>query len=101
MLASPWPRPFSDEDWLFEPKWDGYRMILTFESTTAPGAEGCRDSSGGAVSNPVGLSPLSLSVGWYGCSHMEDDHEAQLQIVDVEIDPDRVIVEMVVWDFSP
>lgn len=29
MLASPWPAPFSNEGWLFEPKWDGIRAILT------------------------------------------------------------------------
>jgi bifunctional non-homologous end joining protein LigD len=29
MLASPWPAPFSDAGWLFEPKWDGVRAILT------------------------------------------------------------------------
>lgn len=31
MLASPWRAPFSDERWLFEPKWDGVRVMLTFD----------------------------------------------------------------------
>jgi bifunctional non-homologous end joining protein LigD len=31
MLATPWREPFSDDEWLFEPKWDGYRVILTFD----------------------------------------------------------------------
>jgi len=26
MLATPGTAPFDDEDWLFEPKWDGYRI---------------------------------------------------------------------------
>ena len=33
MLATPWPRPFSDEGWLFEPKWDGIRGIVTWDGT--------------------------------------------------------------------
>jgi bifunctional non-homologous end joining protein LigD len=28
MLATPWPRPFSDPGWWFEPKWDGMRALL-------------------------------------------------------------------------
>lgn len=71
------------------------------ESTTMPGAEGCRDSSGGAVANPVSLTPLSISTGWYGCSAMSGDVVVQLHIIDVQIGPDRVIVELVVWDFTP
>ena len=70
-------------------------------STAQPGVEGCRASSGGAVDNPVGIVPLALSNGWYGCSHMEDDHEAQLHLILVEADPDRVIVEIIVWDYTP
>lgn len=33
MLATAWQAPFSDDDWLFEPKWDGYRVLLTFDGT--------------------------------------------------------------------
>lgn len=29
MLATPWPAPFSDDDWVFEPKWDGVRALVT------------------------------------------------------------------------
>jgi bifunctional non-homologous end joining protein LigD len=29
MLAVPWKAPFDDEDWLFEPKYDGIRAIAT------------------------------------------------------------------------
>lgn len=35
MLATAWPGPFSDPDWAFEPKWDGYRLNLTFDGTSA------------------------------------------------------------------
>jgi bifunctional non-homologous end joining protein LigD len=28
MLATPWREPFSDDAWLFEPKWDGYRVVV-------------------------------------------------------------------------
>jgi bifunctional non-homologous end joining protein LigD len=31
MLATPWPKPFDDEDWWFEVKWDGYRAIVGAE----------------------------------------------------------------------
>ncbi|MCI0679573.1 MAG: non-homologous end-joining DNA ligase [Actinobacteria bacterium] len=31
MLATPWPKPFDDEDWWFEIKWDGYRAIVSSE----------------------------------------------------------------------
>jgi bifunctional non-homologous end joining protein LigD len=31
MLATPWPKPFDDEDWWFEVKWDGYRAIVGSE----------------------------------------------------------------------
>ncbi|MEE9299220.1 MAG: non-homologous end-joining DNA ligase [Acidimicrobiia bacterium] len=31
MLATSWPAPFSDDDWFFEPKWDGVRVILTHD----------------------------------------------------------------------
>lgn len=27
MLATPWPDPFDDPEWAFEPKWDGVRII--------------------------------------------------------------------------
>jgi hypothetical protein len=70
-------------------------------STAMPGAEGCRDSSGGAVANPVETLVLGLTVGWYGCSHMADGLVAQLHIIDVQLAPDRVIVEIVIWDFTP
>ncbi len=33
MLATPWERPFADPGWSFEPKWDGYRAILTWDGT--------------------------------------------------------------------
>jgi bifunctional non-homologous end joining protein LigD len=29
MLATQWRTPFSADDWFFEPKWDGYRLIAT------------------------------------------------------------------------
>lgn len=35
MLASPWPEPFSDPDWLFEVKWDGIRALLYWDGTAA------------------------------------------------------------------
>ena len=31
MLATPWPAPFADEDWLFELKWDGVRGLLSVD----------------------------------------------------------------------
>jgi bifunctional non-homologous end joining protein LigD len=31
MLATPWPAPFSDDDWVFEPKWDGVRALVTVD----------------------------------------------------------------------
>ncbi|HKZ25019.1 MAG TPA: non-homologous end-joining DNA ligase [Acidimicrobiia bacterium] len=31
MLASPWPRPFSDHEWWFEVKWDGVRVLAYLE----------------------------------------------------------------------
>jgi bifunctional non-homologous end joining protein LigD len=31
MLATPWPKPFDDEEWWFEVKWDGYRAIVGSE----------------------------------------------------------------------
>jgi bifunctional non-homologous end joining protein LigD len=31
MLATSWPAPFSDDEWFFEPKWDGVRAIVTFD----------------------------------------------------------------------
>lgn len=34
MLASPWRRPFSDPDWLFEVKWDGVRVHLCWDGET-------------------------------------------------------------------
>lgn len=33
MLATPWPRPFSDDAWIFEPKWDGIRGIVTWDGS--------------------------------------------------------------------
>lgn len=33
MLASAWPGPFSDPAWRFEPKWDGVRVILTWDGS--------------------------------------------------------------------
>lgn len=35
MLATPWPGPFDDPDWLFDIKWDGVRAIL--RGGTTPG----------------------------------------------------------------
>ncbi|MFQ5517859.1 MAG: non-homologous end-joining DNA ligase [Acidimicrobiia bacterium] len=34
MLASPWPEPFSDDDWSFEVKWDGVRVLLYWDGET-------------------------------------------------------------------
>jgi bifunctional non-homologous end joining protein LigD len=31
MLATSWRAPFSDDEWFFEPKWDGYRLIVSFD----------------------------------------------------------------------
>ncbi len=31
MLATPWPEPFVDRDWVFEVKWDGVRTIVTWD----------------------------------------------------------------------
>lgn len=33
MLATAWPQPFSDDDWLFEEKVDGFRMLLYWDGT--------------------------------------------------------------------
>lgn len=33
MLATSWPHPFSDDGWLFEPKWDGIRGIVTWDGS--------------------------------------------------------------------
>jgi hypothetical protein len=73
----------------------------TAVSTSPPGVEGCRAETGATVANPVDLTPLSLLTNWYGCAHMAEDHAAQLHVILVEQDPDRVIVEVVVWDFAP
>lgn len=35
MLATPWPHPFSDDGWVFEPKWDGIRGIVTWNGSSA------------------------------------------------------------------
>jgi bifunctional non-homologous end joining protein LigD len=35
MQPSNYPQPFSDPDWLFEPKWDGYRAICYFDEGKA------------------------------------------------------------------
>jgi bifunctional non-homologous end joining protein LigD len=37
MLATPWPAPFDDDEWVFELKWDGVRCIAT-----SPGPGGLR-----------------------------------------------------------
>ncbi len=34
MLAAAWPRPFSDEGWWFEPKWDGYRCLARWDGAS-------------------------------------------------------------------
>ena len=34
MLATAWPMPFAEPGWLFEPKWDGIRGILTWDGHT-------------------------------------------------------------------
>lgn len=31
MLPTPWKFPFSHPDWIFEPKWDGYRALCLIE----------------------------------------------------------------------
>jgi bifunctional non-homologous end joining protein LigD len=31
MLATAWPAPFSDDGWIFEPKWDGVRALVTVD----------------------------------------------------------------------
>jgi bifunctional non-homologous end joining protein LigD len=35
MLATPWPEPFSSPEWLFEPKYDGYRALAAREDDRA------------------------------------------------------------------
>lgn len=35
MQPSNYPEPFSDPDWLFEPKWDGYRAICYYQDGQA------------------------------------------------------------------
>ena len=35
MLATGWRAPFSDASWLFEPKWDGYRILLAHDGTSS------------------------------------------------------------------
>lgn len=35
MLATPWPRPFDDDRWWFEVKWDGYRCLAAGEGRLA------------------------------------------------------------------
>ena len=35
MLATPWPAPFDDEEWVFELKWDGVRCLLTSDDGVA------------------------------------------------------------------
>jgi len=35
MLATPWPNPFSDDEWLFEPKWDGIRGVVAWDGASA------------------------------------------------------------------
>lgn len=34
MLASPWPAPFSDPEWVFEIKWDGVRVLLNWTGSS-------------------------------------------------------------------
>ncbi len=33
MLAVPWPRPFVDDGWTFEVKWDGVRAVLSWDGS--------------------------------------------------------------------
>jgi len=33
MLATRAPRPFTDPGWIFEPKWDGYRLIIEWDGS--------------------------------------------------------------------
>lgn len=35
MLATPWPEPFTEPGWWFEPKWDGIRGIFSWDGKTA------------------------------------------------------------------
>ncbi len=35
MLATRWREPFTDPGWLFEPKWDGIRLLVSFDGTAA------------------------------------------------------------------
>lgn len=57
MMATRWPAAFSDPDWYFEPKWDGYRVVATTDGT----AHRLRSRSGldftdtyPDIGNPVG-----------------------------------------------
>lgn len=34
MLATRWRQAFSDPGWLFEPKWDGIRLLVSFDGTS-------------------------------------------------------------------
>jgi bifunctional non-homologous end joining protein LigD len=34
MLATPYPEPFDDDDWIFEPKWDGVRALAVCRGQT-------------------------------------------------------------------
>jgi hypothetical protein len=70
-------------------------------ATTPPGPEGCRDSTVRPVGNPASLEALTLSTGWYGCTDVEGEYWGQLQLIDIQPGDERMIVELVLWDFTP
>jgi bifunctional non-homologous end joining protein LigD len=57
MLATPWADPFSNDDWVFELKWDGVRCLLT----SADGAVRLHSRAG----NDMTLRYPEIAAGFY------------------------------------
>lgn len=73
MLATPWPKPFDDDDWWFEVKWDGYRCL----ADTRGGRTSLRSRRGlDLAARFPAVAALDLPPGWVldGEVVVLDDH---------------------------
>lgn len=59
MLATPWPGPFDDPDWVHELKWDGVRIIATWTEGTVS----LRSRRGNVVTSHYPEIPADLPEG--------------------------------------
>lgn len=53
MLATRAPRPFTDQGWVFEPKWDGYRLLVEWDGSSMT----LRTRSGRILEHPAFSEP--------------------------------------------